>query len=673
MAAVRHLTSFPGAHHSMSTPQLPEDPQVIRILRALARPLHTRPDADVRRKHIAAASATRSRTDRRTSVFGRALRPVLAGSIALTLGAGLVTTAAPTAGDTVAVELAMAPGFTPSPVPFERAEDHVILTVDAERAARITETLARLMDEDPAVLSVRTDRTTFAVPASVAQQIADGEGDIETIVDTPMTSLTTPTTQSPVPSWGLDRIDADEERLDDSYRYISTGAGVRIYVIDTGVRSDHADLAGRVESGWSAIDDGNEAEDCNGHGTHVAGIAAGTVYGVAKGATIVPVRALDCDGSGYASSVIAGISWAIANHPGGPGVINLSLGGPANSAVDQAVADATDRGLLVVTAAGNNSGDACALSPARAATAATVGATTSADMRANYSNYGSCVDLFAPGSSITSAWHAGASSAATLSGTSMAAPHVAGIAARLLQTEPGSTPGAVTSMLTGSAESGVVGDDAGSANLLANLVDYDDIDCEAAYEEYLTDGAEIPEDCLTEVCERLDLEGFELPEGCPADEGEQDPDEGGRDGEGRPDTPPGLGGMLPPGFGGPVPGIERAPGLDGRLPPGLAEREKEAPPGLAEREEGGPQGTEEGALRGRAGEAPADPDGREGPPATGQQTERAGQQQSERPQAARPDPQDGVRKNRPDTPGTERQNNTPPPQRDTRSTGSGRP
>lgn len=178
----------------------------------------------------------------------------------------------------------------------------------------------------------------------------------------------------PTTSWGLDRIDAVDTALNNSYKYVSTGTGALIYVIDTGVYSGHSDLSGRVRSGYTAIDDGNGTQDCNGHGTHVAGTAAGTTYGVAKTATVVAVRVLDCAGSGYSSSVVAGINWAVASHPGGPGIINLSLGRAANSAVDAAVAASTQAGLAVVVAAGNSGADACQYSPARAPSAITIGA-----------------------------------------------------------------------------------------------------------------------------------------------------------------------------------------------------------------------------------------------------------------------------------------------------------
>jgi subtilisin family serine protease len=579
-------------HTSQPTPAPdhgPDDSALVRVLRLLAVPLRARPIGTLRRDHIAAASAAArggvpARPTRAHRRWAPALRPVLAGGLTLSLVAGLaaVVVGVPdgllTRGTTDDVEIAMEFGFTPSPVPFERTEDHVILTVGADRAELVTQELARLLDADPTVLSVRSDRTAFTVPASVAALLE--VADVEVVADTPVRSTSRASTQSPVPSWGLDRIDAEDDPLDGSYGYVSTGSGVTVYVIDTGVRSDHADLGGRVSAGWSAIDDGRGTEDCNGHGTHVAGTVAGSSFGVAKGAGIVAVRVLDCAGGGFASSVVSGISWVIANHPGGPGVINLSLGGPANSALDRAVADATARGLVVVAAAGNAGGDACAVSPARSSAAVTIGATTASDSRASYSNFGPCVDLFAPGSGITSAWHTGAGASATLSGTSMAAPHVAGIAARLLQANPGAGPARITSLLTGSAQSGVVSGADGSANLLVNLVDTDDeaSECELLYEEGLEEGERIPDECLDEICELIEEDGAALPEECLEREDDEDGDEReGRDGEGRPDGVPGLGGLLPPGFGGTVPGLERAPGLAGRTPPGLVDG---VPPGL---------------------------------------------------------------------------------------------
>jgi aqualysin 1 len=532
------------------------------------------------------------------------LRPALASALALSLIAGLVTVVTigvPELGgsDEETFELAMAPGFEPSPVPTERDEDHVILTVDADGADGLTAELTELLGVDPIVLSVRTDRTSFTVPRSVAEQLdAATVDDVEVVADTPLTTLSDldVRSQSPVPSWGLDRIDAvDDERFDERYRYVSSGAGVTVYVIDTGVRSDHSDLSGRVVEGWSAVDDGRGTQDCNGHGTHVAGTIAGTSFGVAKDARIVAVRVLDCTGAGFASSLVSGINWVVANHPGGPAVINLSVGGPANSAVDRAVADAAARGILVVAAAGNDGGDACAVSPARAGAAVTTGATTSSDARASYSNTGSCVDMFAPGSGITSAWPTSATASATLSGTSMAAPHVAGLAARLYQANPGAGPSRIRDLLTGSASTGSVEGADGGSNLLVNLVDFEELDCEALVEE----GGELPEECLEEFCEALVEEGAELPEECLEEDrdaldefcdaleeaGEELPQEC-LDRDGRPEEFPGLGrglnGLLPPGFGGTPPGISRAPGLVDRRSPGLGEGA--VPPGLAGRD-----------------------------------------------------------------------------------------
>lgn len=359
---------------------------------------------------------------------------------------------------------------TPSPVPFDRTEDYVILTVDADRVTEIQRELTESAGAEPAKVAIGDRSTTFVVPASVAASLSRTDG-VTSVADTPVRSFNEPSEQSPVPSWGLDRIDAVDVPLDNRYSYFSAGSGVRVYVIDTGIRADHVDLAERVASGWNAIADDQGTNDCNGHGTHVAGTVAGTSYGVAKSATVIPVRVLDCTGSGFTSSVIAGVNWVIANHPGGPAVINMSLGGPANSTLDSAVADAAAAGITVVAAAGNSNTDACSTSPARAPQALTIGATTSTDARASYSNYGSCVNLFAPGSSITSAWSTSSTATRTISGTSMAAPHVAGMVARLLQMNPGSSPSAVASLLTGSATTDAVSGTNGTVNLLANIVE----------------------------------------------------------------------------------------------------------------------------------------------------------------------------------------------------------
>ena len=239
-------------------------------------------------------------------------------------------------------------------------------------------------------------------------------------------------TQSNAP-WGLDRIDQRALPLSGTFAYSSAGTSVRAYVIDTGLRASHQEFTGRVSSGFSSIADGRGTDDCNGHGTHVAGSIAGTTYGVSKSATIVPVRVLGCDGSGTLSGVIAGLDWIASNHTAGtPAVANMSLGAGASSTLDSAVVNLINRGITVVVAAGNSAASACNYSPARVASAITVAASTINDQLASFSNHGSCVDLVAPGTSITSSWISSDASSAILDGTSMASPHVAGAVASLL-------------------------------------------------------------------------------------------------------------------------------------------------------------------------------------------------------------------------------------------------
>ncbi|MFD5276808.1 S8 family serine peptidase [Pseudarthrobacter sp. NPDC092439] len=262
--------------------------------------------------------------------------------------------------------------------------------------------------------------------------------------------------QQPAP-WGLDRTDQRTLPLSRSYVYTSSGQGVSIYVVDTGVRASHVDFGGRVKAGWTAINDGRNAGDCHGHGTHVAATAAGKTYGVAKSATVVPVRALKCDGSGLTSNVIAGLDWIVGHHQSGsPAVVNLSIGGFTSSSFDAAVMRTVDDGMTVVAAAGNLGRDACESSPARVPSALTVAASDSADRQASWSNYGRCVDLYAPGVGITAAWYTSDTATESLSGTSMAAPHVAGAAAVLLSADPDATPADISASILANATAGKV-------------------------------------------------------------------------------------------------------------------------------------------------------------------------------------------------------------------------
>jgi subtilisin family serine protease len=304
-------------------------------------------------------------------------------------------------------------------------------------SARMTEADAVRLSKDPRVRFVEEDSIMHAVA-----------------------------TQSNPPSWGLDRIGQRNLPLNQSYGYTATGSGVNAYVIDTGIRTTHTTFGGRASGAFTSINDGRGSTDCNGHGTHVSGTIGGSAYGVAKSVRLFAVRVLSCSGSGSNSGVIAGVDWVTANHIS-PAVANMSLGGGASTALDTAVRNSIASGVTYAIAAGNSNTNAANSSPARVAEAITVGSSTRTDTRSSFSNFGSVVDIFAPGSSITSAWSTSDTATNTISGTSMATPHVAGVAARYLQNNRGASAATVRNAIVAAATLNVLtGIPSGTANRL---------------------------------------------------------------------------------------------------------------------------------------------------------------------------------------------------------------
>ncbi|MBW4718490.1 S8 family peptidase [Saccharothrix obliqua] len=267
------------------------------------------------------------------------------------------------------------------------------------------------------------------------------------------------------PSWGLDRIDQRRLPLDDVYRYPDTASNVTVYVVDTGIRVGHRDFGGRAVWGTNTVD--NQQEDCHGHGTHVAGTVGGLTYGVAKGVRLVSAKVFDCGGNGSSEDVAEALDWVVAQHVSGPAVANMSLGGDApDRVIEDAVRRTVADGVVAVVAAGNESDDACRHSPSRVREALTVASTGGYDSRSYFSNYGGCVDLFAPGESIVSAGNGSDDDWADLSGTSMATPHVAGAAALLLSRDPALTPAQVATAVLNDATKNAVSDPRGAPNRL---------------------------------------------------------------------------------------------------------------------------------------------------------------------------------------------------------------
>jgi subtilisin family serine protease len=264
------------------------------------------------------------------------------------------------------------------------------------------------------------------------------------------------------PSYGIDRIDQHNLPLSKSYTYTATGTGVKAYIIDTGIRATHQELTGRVTAGTNTVDATPSTTDCNGHGTHVSGTVGGTTYGVAKNVTLVAVRVFGCGNSTTTAAIIAGVDWATGDHQAGqPAVANMSLGGSASAALDTAVRNLIADGVTVSIAAGNGNAlgmpaNSCSQSPARVAEGITVGASDQNDAAASFSNYGTCVDLFAPGVNITSSWSTNDTASNTISGTSMATPHVVGVSAQYLQLNPSATPAQVQTAIKNLTTKGII-------------------------------------------------------------------------------------------------------------------------------------------------------------------------------------------------------------------------
>ncbi len=351
----------------------------------------------------------------------------------------------------------------PSPTPSVSPSVTVTPTATPTDFPTLTPTGTATTTPDPTATTTSTITATSSpsvtpspTPSATASATATG-----TATPTPTATIVIQTDVT----WGLDRTDQRLLPLNSTYTYHLDGAGIHAYVVDTGIRATHVEFTGRVGNGYDAVDGDNNPDDCQGHGTHVAGSVGGTTYGVAKAVTLHGVRVLNCQGSGTLAGILAGLDWVGGNYQT-PAVVNMSLGSFANATIDNAVQTLIDGGLPVIVAAGNSNQNACNYSPARLPDAITVGSTDIKDVRSVFSNYGTCLDLFGPGTAILSAWHTSDTATHTIDGTSHAAPHVAGLAALYLSLFPNATPAEVTAFILSSATPDLVADPQGSPNFL---------------------------------------------------------------------------------------------------------------------------------------------------------------------------------------------------------------
>ncbi|MFC5804161.1 S8 family peptidase [Streptomyces formicae] len=367
---------------------------------------------------------------------------------AVALAAGLQFAVTPTAQSASLGDLRLAPTAT--------AIEHSWIVVLKDGSTRATDLAA-----DQGVTPKHTFRSVLkGFSASMSKAKAERLAADPRVAYVEQNSVVRVNDTQANPTWGLDRVDQRDLPLSSTYTYDTAASNVNAYIIDTGIRTSHSEFGGRASVGFDTVGDGQNGQDCQGHGTHVAGTVGGRTYGVAKGVKLIAVRVLGCDGSGTTDGVIAGVDWVTAN-AAKPAVANMSLGGTASTALDDAVKKSIAAGVSYSIAAGNGiligiPAKACNYSPARVPEAITVGATDNTDRRASFSNYGSCLDVFAPGVDITSAWMGSDSATNTISGTSMATPHTAGVAALYLADNPSATPAQVRDALVNNATNGKV-------------------------------------------------------------------------------------------------------------------------------------------------------------------------------------------------------------------------